>query len=339
MNINFQELLISKEEKNNNIRVARIISDEGLFTKYLVTSEGQIFSIKKSGTLRKMKPARVGTGYYTVNISINKVNKKYLVHRLVALVFIPNPENKKQVNHKDGDKSNNILENLEWNTPKENIIHSYVTGLHKVGFGEESNNPKITKKKAKQIYELLETNEFTLDEIAEVTETTRSIVYNIKHKLAWIDISKDYKVENHTLRSDGSKKLAKSVVIEICKLLEDGKLTISEIRDKTNVSNSAILDIANRESWENVSKNYNVEMFNRARAKTDKKRIKKVKDICNDLQNTNIDIKDIAMKHEVPYQYVYNIFTRRTHKYISKYYNFESRNSLPKNLVDQVKPL
>lgn len=72
-------------------------------------------------------------GYYRVNVQKeNKTWSQQSVHRLVALAFIPNPENKPCVNHKDGNRINNNLDNLEWVTHKENVYHSYLYGNRKV---------------------------------------------------------------------------------------------------------------------------------------------------------------------------------------------------------------
>ena len=78
------------------------------------------------------KPARIadnGHGYKQVQIM--RKGKRYTryVHRLVAECFLPNPDKLPEINHKDGDKNNNIVDNLEWCNHKENMIHSYRTGL------------------------------------------------------------------------------------------------------------------------------------------------------------------------------------------------------------------
>lgn len=70
-------------------------------------------------------------GYKYFKAWVNGKSKHILIHRALAQVFIPNPENKPHINHKDYNKSNNSIENLEWCTPKENAIHAWENGLYK----------------------------------------------------------------------------------------------------------------------------------------------------------------------------------------------------------------
>ena len=83
------------------------------FKNYKITKDGRIWSLHTEN----WKPSHLINGYETVTLSNNK---KMAVHRLVALTFIPNPDNKPYVNHIDSNKTNNKLENLEWVTQKEN---------------------------------------------------------------------------------------------------------------------------------------------------------------------------------------------------------------------------
>lgn len=81
----------------------------------------------RKGRIRKQGIYR--NGYKKITLSVNGVQSTILIHRLVAIHFIPNPENKPQVNHKDGDKTNNRFDNLEWVTNGENQKHAFMNGL------------------------------------------------------------------------------------------------------------------------------------------------------------------------------------------------------------------
>ncbi len=104
---------------------------------YLVSNHGKLKSLggRQGGSKqpRILKPKKQRDGYLYFRVNSNTGGQKYLsAHRTVARVFIPNPENKPQINHKDFNKQNNMAENLEWVTPKENIAHSMANGVHKV---------------------------------------------------------------------------------------------------------------------------------------------------------------------------------------------------------------
>jgi hypothetical protein len=93
---------------------------------YNITKDGKVIN-NKTNVVLKQKIDRYG--YYKVGLSNNGKIKTIRVHRLLALTYLPNPENKCDVNHIDGNKSNNDLSNLEWATRSENIKHAFKNGL------------------------------------------------------------------------------------------------------------------------------------------------------------------------------------------------------------------
>ena len=94
---------------------------------YQVSSMGRV---KRDGRIRKLSDN--GRGYYSLSLYNHCKHHTISVHRLVAVAFIPNPQNKRTVNHKNGNKKDNRVENLEWATYGENHKHAYATGLKKV---------------------------------------------------------------------------------------------------------------------------------------------------------------------------------------------------------------
>lgn len=102
---------------------------------YQVSNLGRVRSMPRKGThinkIHILKSNKNYKGYLHVSLTKKCVSKTKSIHRLVAETFIPNPDNLPQVNHKDGNKLNNCVDNLEWITNYDNLIHSIRIGLRK----------------------------------------------------------------------------------------------------------------------------------------------------------------------------------------------------------------
>src|SRR5690625_5086241 len=120
---------------------------KGYAVLYQVSRLGRIKSLARNFKRKKggivfvdeciRKPGKTHDGYSIINLMKHGKSKSYRLHRIVAKHFIPNPENKPQINHIDGDKANNRVKNLEWVTQSENIRHAYSHGLIKIPKGNE----------------------------------------------------------------------------------------------------------------------------------------------------------------------------------------------------------
>jgi len=130
--------------------------------KYRVTKSGEVYN-RKSG--HKLKPITTRGGYKYICVYINKeLTKKVKVHRMVCFQFLPNPENKPHVNHKNSNPSDNRLENLEWCTAKENVIHGFKTGRKQWNKGNISKSQIIRncEKYPRKLFWMFTTNNFSV---------------------------------------------------------------------------------------------------------------------------------------------------------------------------------
>jgi hypothetical protein len=155
--------------------------------KQLPGFEISIAGIIRNITTKAIKSQYVsGTGYYMISVSKNNKTKPYRVHRLLANTYIPNPKNLPEINHKDGNKLNNDIRNLEWCTHAENMSHANKTGLLN-NKGSRNGMAKLKEEDIPKIRELLKSG-MSQYKIAVQFNISRSAIENIKVRGNWAHI-------------------------------------------------------------------------------------------------------------------------------------------------------
>ena len=165
-------------------------------TNYAVDKFGNVYSLcheqkSRSGNIVRRERVKLlkGSidkyGYRTIRIVVQNKKKHIKVHRLVASAFLKNPHNKKEVNHIDGNKLNNNVENLEWSTRKENNEHAIKTGLLKFKSGNHHPLTRVFSWDFVTIYLMIKHCGYSRKQIAKnnnVSRQTIDKVYNIVEK-------------------------------------------------------------------------------------------------------------------------------------------------------------
>lgn len=211
---------------------------------YQVSNYGRVKSFKK-GTTHILKPFLDRNGYLTCTLRVNRKQKPINVHRLVAKAFIPNPDNKPQVNHIDGCKWNSCFSNLEWATREENMCHADITGLRMMPQGEDNSQAKLTTEQVVLIRE--NPDNLSCKQLAELFAVSDSTIGEIQRGLRYRNAGGHY-------RSKFETKLTKSTWKEIYCLYQTKGLTQKQIGEIFNVSAERVGQIIRRIDKENKQK-------------------------------------------------------------------------------------
>jgi len=159
------------------------------FNMYDVSNKGNVRSWKnnrhglaKIPRVLKIKPH--STGYRIATLSTDG-SHKIKVSRLVVIAFLENPHEKKCVNHIDGDKANDNLDNLEWATHSENNKHAFDTGLNKQHKGEANKNSRLSEKDVLKIRGAWEKGEESMRSLGRKYKVSHTTISDIIHRRSW----------------------------------------------------------------------------------------------------------------------------------------------------------
>ena len=249
-----------KKNKKKFKLKAKMITIDGVYKdRYIAFNDGSFYDNLSN---RYLALGVKDNGYLIVRLAGPEGSKGYLVHRVIAMTFMPiKNSGKYQVNHIDGDKTNNAMYNLEWVTGSENMMHAKTMGLWN-GNGENNGNAKYTDAQIEEVCKYLQEGKLTNLQISEITGVTPAMVSMVKigkvrceqsYKYHWETIPfSEKKGENHNM-----VKINKQIVVKICELLSQG-MGSKNIAEELGipVTKAIVNNIKFRRSWTDVSKDY-----------------------------------------------------------------------------------
>jgi len=200
------------KDLDNNIIWKDIIIN-GILTYYEVSNTGLVRN-KKRGNI--LIPDNINKGYLRVILYVDKKMMHKFIHVLVALAFIPNddPEHKTQINHINGIKYDNRVENLEWCDQSHNIKEAFRLGLIKSKYGEDHHNSIYTNDEINLVCQLLE-QKIPMKLITKLTNISYSKIKSVKSGNTWKYISLSYNInykENYNYKNIKYKDLKKILI-------------------------------------------------------------------------------------------------------------------------------
>lgn len=229
---------------------------KGKETDYDITQSGKVY---KKNSMKEPKSFITSNGDYQVNLYDKKTKRCYaqVIHRMVAETFIPNPANFDLVLHKDDDKSNNRIENLEWGTQSERAINAVRKNNMYKASGELSNLVKYSDKTIHKICKMIQDG-YLNSEISKEVGVSNSYISSIRNREWRKDISEKYNwdiisLDNKRGSNTYNATIDENIARKICKMIQDGYKN-KEISDKLNIPRYIIKNIRNRRNWKHVSK-------------------------------------------------------------------------------------
>ena len=204
----------------------RTIIIDGIVTNYEVSNIGEV----RNKTTKKILSQYIDKdGYRHATIIVDGKQYHPGVHRFVAIAFISNPENKPEVNHKNGVKYINVVDNLEWVTTSENVKHAFDTGLKSSILGSANSLSHYTDKQIHKVCKMLEKG-ISNKKISDKTGVDRKYITDIKKGRRWKHISKKYNIKKEKYSEEMKEKIKELLLKDYTpiKIIEEMNLEKSQ---------------------------------------------------------------------------------------------------------------
>lgn len=296
-----------------------VIGYEGL---YKVSNLGRVMSYKLFDCGKLMKLSYDSDKYQIVRLyDRNSRSITGKVHRLVAQAFIPNPSNLPQVNHINGTKADNRVENLEWCNNRHNVKHAFEIGLDSQA-GERNRSTKLTNEDVLEIYHEAWNGKISNKVIGDKYGVSSETVRGIKNGYNWTSVTKH--VDNRDPYPYQSKVLTKDDALAIYKLAWETKLSLDEIGKQFSVSKHAVSKIKNGNTWKHVTKHKHIPYDQRGEHNHQSKlTTKQALEIYSLAWNSNKSIAQIGEMYGICYHHVWEIKCGRAWSHVTNHLKIE----------------
>lgn len=253
-------------------------------------------------------------GYECIRLHVNGKMYSKRIHRLVAEAFVDNdnPDNFDEINHINGKKLENDMNNLEWIDRSGNMQHAYDTGLKELMKGEKHPNHKHTKEQILVVCDLMEGGSSN-KEIHEKTGIKSDTLSNIRTGKSWTNVTEDYDFETIP---HPNKRYTDKEIEDVCIMMNAG-YNNHEISDALNISYNVVADIRRGRSWTHISNKYNIAMDGHPNREYTEDQIREA---CQLMEN-GMNNREISDKLDISYNVIADIRKGKSWKKISKDYN------------------
>lgn len=247
-----------------------------VWTKFYYNSCKTHYSVSSTGRVRNDTTGYIlnlstdVNGYKRVSLSIEGKSVPFILSRLVATVYLPNPNNFPEVDHLNADKNNNSVSNLEWVSSEENKRRARENNLYISRPGELSPVTSYSNKMIENVCKLMSTTKIPLDDISKESGVSVNVLNKIRLGYRWKEVSDgyDFSEYNRYIQSQNTikhlglnnpnGKYSDEEITHVCKLLEENEMCLNEISKITGIPKNTVIDIKSGKAHVNISKLFNV---------------------------------------------------------------------------------